>query len=66
MRTLISGVRGLSLVKTVVQIAAYVLITWTYAEEQGLGDAFVDGLKSLLRLPADLLGLAGSPGGGRA
>ena len=52
--------------KTVVQIAAYVLITWTYAEGQGLGDAFVDGLKALLRLPADLLGLAGSPGGGRA
>ena len=63
---LISSVRGLSLVKTVVQIAAYVLITWTYAERQGLGDALVDGLKALLRLPGDLLGLAGSPGGGRA
>lgn len=62
----ISGVRGLSLVKTVVQIAAYGLVMWTYAERQGLGDAFVDGVKALFRLPADLLGLAGTPGGGEA
>jgi hypothetical protein len=54
------------LVKTIVQIAAYGLVMWTYAERQGLGDAFVDGVKALLRLPADLLGLAGTPGGGRA
>jgi len=63
---LISGVRGLSLVKTVVQIAAYGLVMWTYAEKQGLGDVFVDGLKSLLRLPADLLGLAATSGGAGA
>ena len=58
MRQLISGVRGLTILKTVVQIAAYGLVMWTYAERQGLGDAFVDGVKSLLRLPADLLGAA--------
>ena len=62
----IPGVRGLSLVKTVVQIAAYGLVMWTYAEREGLGDAFVDGVKALLGLPADLLRMAGTPGGGRA
>jgi hypothetical protein len=63
--TLISGVRGLSLVKTVVQIAAYGLVMWTYADRQGLGDAFVDGVKSLLGLPVDLLKMTATPGGGR-
>jgi len=65
-RTLISGVRGLSLVKTVVQIAAYGLVMWTHAEKQGLGDSFVDGVKSLIGLPVDLLKMAGTPGGGGA
>ena len=51
--------------KTAVQIAAYLLITWTYAEKQGLGDTFVQGLKELIRLPRDLLHGAATPGGGR-
>lgn len=66
MSALISGFRGLTIVKTVVQIAAYGLVMWTYAEQQGLGDAFVDGVKSLLGLPVDLLRMAATPGGGRA
>lgn len=61
----IPGVRGLSLVKTVVQIAAYGLVMWTYADRHGLGDAFVDGLKALVGLPAQLLRPAGTPGGGQ-
>lgn len=65
MRRLISGVRGLTLLKTVVQIAAYGLVMWTYAEQQGLGETFVDGVKSLLGLPTDLLKMAATPGGGR-
>ena len=65
MTTLISGIRGLSLVKTIVQTAAYLLVTWTYAEQRGLGDAFVQGLRDLLGLPVDLLRQA-TPGGGRA
>jgi hypothetical protein len=64
-RTLFSGVRGLTIVKVVVQIAAYSLIAWTYAERQGVGDDFVDGVKSLLQLPADLL-RAVTPGGANA
>lgn len=64
MNTLISGFRGLRILKTVVQIAAYAFITWTYAERQGLEEPFMDGLKSLLRLPVDLLRWA-VPGGGR-
>lgn len=65
MTPLISGGRGLTLLKTAVQIAAYLLITWTYAEKQGLGDTFVQGLKELIRLPRDLLHGAATPGGGR-
>ena len=61
----IPGIRGLRIVKIAVQIAAYGLIAWTYAERQGLGDEFVDGLKGLLRLPGDLL-QAGTPGGADA
>jgi hypothetical protein len=60
---LISSVRGLTLVKTLVQIAAYALVMWTYADRQGLGDAFVDGLRALVGLPAQLLTGATSPGG---
>lgn len=66
MSALISGVRGLSPVKTVVQIAAYGLVMWTYADRRGLGDAVVDGVKALFGLPADLLRLAATPGGGEA
>lgn len=51
--------------KTVVQIAAYGLVMWTYADRQGLGDAFVDGVKSLLGLPVDLLKMTATPGGGQ-
>lgn len=65
MRTLISGFRGLTILKTLVQIAAYTAVMWTHAERNGFGDEFVDGLKSLLRLPADLLGAA-TPGGADA
>lgn len=65
MTLLISGVRGLSLVKTVVQIAAYGLVMWTYADRQGVGDLLVDGLTTLLGVPVDLLRQA-TPGGGRA
>ena len=61
----IPGIRGLRIVKIAVQIAAYGLIAWTYAERQGLGDEFVDGLNALLRLPADLLRWA-IPGGADA
>ena len=61
----IPGIRGLTIVKIGVQIAAYSLIMWTYAERQGIVDEFVDGLKALLRLPADLLRWA-VPGGGDA
>jgi hypothetical protein len=49
----------------VVQIAAYGLVMWTYAERQGLGDAFTDGVKALLGLPSDLLRMAATPGGGQ-
>lgn len=63
---LISLSRGLSLAKTVAQLGAYVLIAWTYAEQQDIGDLFKDGLMSLLGLPADLLRQLGRPGGGRA
>jgi hypothetical protein len=48
----------------VAQIAASFLVAWTYAEKQGLGDEFMDGLKTLARLPLDLLGVAATPGGG--
>jgi hypothetical protein len=64
-RTLFTGIRGLTIVKLAVQIAAYSLIAWTYAERKGLEDALVDGLKGLLRLPADLLRWA-VPGGANA
>ncbi len=50
--------------KTIVQTAAYLLVTWTYAERRGLGDAFVQGLRDLLGLPFDLLRQA-TPGGGQ-
>lgn len=62
--TLISGVRGLTILKTVVQIAAYALVSWTYAERAGLRDEFESGVRTLLQLPLDLLGLA-TPGGVR-
>jgi hypothetical protein len=61
----IPGIRGLTIVKIGVQIAAYAFIIWTYAERQGVMDVFVDGLKGLLRLPADLLRWA-VPGGADA
>ena len=60
----IPGIRGLRIVKIAVQIAAYAFITWTYVERLGVKEAFVDGLKGLLRLPIDLLRWA-VPGGGR-
>jgi len=61
----IPGIRGLRVVKIVVQIAAYAFLIWTNATRtEGLKNAFVDGLKSLLRLPVDLLRWA-VPGGGR-
>jgi hypothetical protein len=62
---LVSLSRGLTLAKTVAQLGAYLLITWTYAERRDLGDRFVDGLLSLLGLPRDLLRAAGRPGGVR-
>ncbi len=61
---LISGVRGLTILKTVVQIAAYVLVTWTYAERAGLRDEFESGVRALLQLPLDLLAPT-TPGGVR-
>lgn len=64
----IPGVRGLSVVKTVVQIAAYTVISWTYAKRAGFGDEFVQGLRAvpdvLAQLARDLVGHA-TPGGGR-
>jgi hypothetical protein len=63
--TVVSLSRGLSLAKTVAQLGAYLLITWTYAERRGLGDRFLDGLLSLLGLPRDLLRAVGRPGGVR-
>ena len=51
--------------KTIVQIAAYGLVMWTYADRRGLSDALVDGVKALVGLPADLLALAATPGGGQ-
>mgnify|MGYP000294843501 CR=1 FL=1 len=62
---LAGGVRGLTLVKTLVQIAAYGVVMWTYAENAGLGDAFRRGVHALVGLPAQLVGQA-TPGGGRA
>lgn len=49
------GVRGLSFLSTVAQIAAYGIIAWTHAEQAGLGEEFVDGVRGALRLPLDLL-----------
>ena len=64
MTPLISGVRGLTILKTVVQIAAYVLVSWTYAERAGLRDEFESGVRAILSLPFDLLKQA-TPGGVR-
>jgi hypothetical protein len=61
---LIPRIRGLRLVKVVVQIAAYVLISWTYAERAGLRDEFESGVRAILKLPLDLLKQA-IPGGVR-
>lgn len=64
----IPSVHGLTLVKTVVQIAAYTVISWTYAKRAGFGDEFVHGLRAvpdvLAQLARDLVGHA-TPGGGR-
>jgi len=62
---LISGFRGLTIAKTLVQIAAYGLVMWTQADRLGLGDTFVNGVKSLLGIPVELVRTAATPGGGQ-
>ena len=55
MRQLISSLRGLTVLKTLVQIAAYVTVMWTTAESRGLGDEFVQGLRSVPQVVIELL-----------
>lgn len=64
MYQLISGFRGLRIFKMVVQIAAYVLISWTYAERAGFRDEFESAVRAVPKLLLDLLKQA-LPGGVR-
>lgn len=50
----------------VVQLGAYLLVFWTYAGRLDLRDDVLDGLRWLVRLPFDLIGLAATPGGGES
>lgn len=53
---------GLTILAELVRIAAYLLISWTYAEKNGLGDEFVDGLRWLVRHPFEAI-QGRTPGG---
>lgn len=53
------------MVTSLAKLAASLLVAWTYAEKQDMGDRFVDGLKAVAQLPLDLLRSAATPGGVR-
>lgn len=62
MRLPIPGGRGLNIAATLVQLGAYLLVAWTYADRLGLLEEVVDGLRWAVRLPLE--GLRGAAPGG--